>query len=101
MVVCILLLAEALRDTLSQATTGTFPFFFGWAQMLCSQLCQKGKIKEGVCRSMPDCIVDMSVLGSIVTIEAVGGPTIPMTWGRKKGTCTKVIETPFSKDPRP
>jgi len=76
------------------------PSSFGWAQQLCNQFCQKGKRKEGVCRSMPDCIVDMTVLGSIVTIEAVGGPKIPMTWGRKKGTCKKVIETPFSKDPK-
>lgn len=77
------------------------PSSFGWAEVLCNQYCggKNGK-KDGICRSRPACIVDVTVLGSLVAVEAVGGPHIPMVWGRRKGSCEKLIETPFSKDPK-
>jgi hypothetical protein len=38
------------------------------------------------------CIVDMHVFGALVITEAVGGPAIQMTWGRKQADCNNVLK---------
>mmetsp|Transcript_52960 Transcript_52960/g.95248 ORF Transcript_52960/g.95248 Transcript_52960/m.95248 type:complete len:695 (-) Transcript_52960:50-2134(-) len=94
-----------LYSSLSEGTHGSpepshnrnIPSSFPFAQSLCKQLCAQSK--ASICTNIENCVVDMTVLGSIVTIEKAGGPTIPMTWGRKKGPCENMIETPFAKDP--
>eukprot|EP00931_Biecheleriopsis_adriatica_P010623 TRINITY_DN111695_c0_g1_i1.p1 TRINITY_DN111695_c0_g1~~TRINITY_DN111695_c0_g1_i1.p1 ORF type:complete len:550 (-),score=99.75 TRINITY_DN111695_c0_g1_i1:71-1720(-) len=49
-------------------------------------------IAEDVCKSLgwtplEDCVVDMFVLGAIIAVQDAGGPVIPMSWGRSKGSC--------------
>lgn len=94
-----------LYSPLSEGTHGSpepshnrnIPSSFPFARSMCKQLCTQSK--AAICKNIEDCVVDMTVLGSIVTVEKAGGPKIPMTWGRKKGPCEKMIETPFAKDP--
>merc|ERR1719387_2313560 len=42
---------------------------------------------------MPEsqCIPDISVFGALLSIKEAGGPDIPMTWGRQRGDCPKII----------
>jgi hypothetical protein len=37
------------------------------------------------------CIVDMNVFGVNLIIENAGGPTVPMTWGRRQANCRSVF----------
>jgi len=37
------------------------------------------------------CVVDVHVLGALLITERVGGPKIPMTWGRRQADCTKLF----------
>jgi len=61
---------------------------------LCNQLCSSDTYATTkLCADKSSCEVDMRVLGALVTIEGVGGPRIPMTWGRKKGQCVKMVSS--------
>jgi len=71
-----------------------FPAITTWCRRLCPLF-----RRTMLCRNYEDCVVDLTVLASFVVVETAGGPHIPMTWGRRKGPCENMIETPFSKDP--
>lgn len=53
------------------------------------------KGENGLCKSLARCAVDAMVLGAITSIEGAGGPKVPMTWGRTKGDCGRMVVTPF------
>jgi len=54
-------------------------------------LCGEGGCTWG--RYKDKCSVDVMTLGSLLIIEGVGGPSVPMTWGRRQGDC----RNPFKK----
>lgn len=64
----------------------------------CEKLCARpsSEFVEGLCKSPARCAVDMMVLGSITSIEEAGGPKIAMSWGRTKGSCDRMVVTPFT-----
>jgi hypothetical protein len=75
---------------------------FQWARDTCKTICSNewpaGLAGTSLCRSTADCEVDITVLGSLLTIENAGGPTMNMSWGRRKSDCSEDnIVTPFTK----
>jgi len=75
------------------------PTHFHLPRKLCTSLCANLMQGTWLCSSLENCVVDLTVLMSLETIEAAGGRRVPMTWGRRKGDCKNVIATPFTKDP--
>merc|ERR1712159_81319 len=70
---------------------------------MCNEICRNvwpaGLAGTLLCRSTADCEVDITVLGSLVSIENAGGPIMEMSWGRRKSDCSEDnIVTPFTKN---
>jgi len=56
---------------------------------------QEGKYIHSMTNLLKDkCLVDMHVFGALLITEKVGGPKIPMTWGRRQADCTKLFAGP-------
>lgn len=74
------------------------PNFIGFAEKTCRLMCRHSK--AGICKSHDNCVVDVGVLGSFHALEreSGGGAVGTMSWGRRKGDCTRPVVTPFSKD---
>merc|ERR1719223_878159 len=96
-----------LYSPLTGGTTGlpkpshnrNIPQEFPWALDICSSLCQSGMSGMAFCsHGVESCVVDMTVLASLVVIESHGGPRMPMTWGRQRGNCERMLVTPFTRD---
>jgi len=76
---------------------------FRWAKRLCAKICSyswpQGLRGTSLCKRATDCSVDLTVLGSLMTIQNAGGPVVRMSWGRTKGPCKgSMIVTPFTKN---
>jgi len=96
-----------LYSPLTGGTTGTpkpnhnrnIPREFPWAIDICNSLCHGSLAGLAFCsHGVPSCVVDITVLASLVVIESHGGPRMPMVWGRHKGNCERMIVTPFTRD---
>jgi len=75
------------------------PREFPWAVDICNSLCQGSMAGMAFCsHGVASCVVDITVLASLVVIESHGGPRMPMVWGRQKGNCDRMIVTPFTRD---
>jgi hypothetical protein len=74
------------------------PTEFTFASNWCERLCRESLTLTPLCSSIANCIVDMTVLASLVAVENAGGPRIDMTWGRQKGSCETMITTPFARN---
>lgn len=96
-----------LYSPLTGGTTGrpkpnhnrNIPREFPWALDICTSLCQGSLAGVAFCsHGVASCVVDITVLASLVVIENHGGPRMPMVWGRQKGNCDRMVVTPFTKD---
>eukprot|EP00747_Dinoflagellata_sp_TGD_P143241 gnl/TRDRNA2_/TRDRNA2_176360_c3_seq8.p1 gnl/TRDRNA2_/TRDRNA2_176360_c3~~gnl/TRDRNA2_/TRDRNA2_176360_c3_seq8.p1 ORF type:complete len:587 (+),score=52.74 gnl/TRDRNA2_/TRDRNA2_176360_c3_seq8:55-1815(+) len=65
------------------------PKAFQPAVTVCKKLCEAQGVdgKGSLCSSLKNCQVDLMVLSSLMAVEIKGGPSMPMTWGRKQGDC--------------
>merc|ERR1712232_1006133 len=91
-------LSKGMEGTPEPSHNRNIPNEFKFASKWCERLCKESLKLTAVCSSMANCIVDMTVLASLVAVESAGGPRIGMTWGRQKGSCETMISTPFGKN---
>merc|ERR1712232_235308 len=89
-------LSKGMEGTPEPSHNRNIPNEFKFASKWCERLCKESLKLTAVRSSMANCIVDMTVLASLVAVERAGGPRIGMTWGRQKGSCETMITKPSS-----